>query len=307
VIAILSALAPIFALIMLGWALRRFLWPAPEFWASIEVLTYYVFFPALLITTLAQARVTWAVLPFLAVPIGATLAMGAATALVRPLLRLDGPAYTSMFQGTVRFNTYVGLAAASALFGTDGVALLALAIAVMIFPVNILSIAVLARHAQARQAGGTPGLSALTIEMIKNPLIISSVVGLSLGAIGISLPAVIGPVLDILAKAALPLGLIAVGAGLNFGMVAARGLAIGTSALLKLAAAPLLALAATRAIGLDSLAAAIAVLYMALPPAPTSYILARRLGGDTELMAAIITVHTLLAAVTVPIVLGIMR
>jgi predicted permease len=303
VIPIVLALAPIFALIMLGWALRRFLWPAPEFWASIEVLTYYVFFPALLVTTLAQARLSWAVLPFLAVPIGATLAMGAVTALVRPLLRLDGPAYTSAFQGTVRFNTYVGLAAAAALFGTEGVALLALAIAVMIFPVNILSIAVLARHAK----GTPPAFGAMLIEMAKNPLIISSVIGLSIGAIGMTLPPVIGPVLDILAKAALPLGLVAVGAGLNFGTVAARGSAIGTSALLKLVAAPLLALAAARAIGLDALATAIAVLYMALPPAPTSYILARRLGGDTELMAAIITVHTLLAALTVPLMLAITR
>lgn len=302
-IAIVLALAPIFALIMLGWALRRFLWPAPEFWASIEVLTYYVFFPALLVTTLAQARLSWAVLPFLAVPIGATLAMGAATALVRPLLKLDGPAYTSMFQGTVRFNTYVGLAAAAALFGTEGVALLALAIAVMIFPVNILSIAVLARHAK----GTPPSLLATAAEMVKNPLIISSVIGLSLGAVGMTLPPVIGPVLDILAKAALPLGLVAVGAGLNFGTVAARGTAIGTSALLKLVVAPLVALTAARAIGLEALAAAIAVLYLALPPAPTSYILARRLGGDTELMAAIITVHTLLAALTVPVMLALTR
>lgn len=145
------------------------------------------------------------------------------------------------------------------------------------------------------------------MEMIKNPLIISSVIGLSLGAVGLSLPPVIGPVLDILAKAALPLGLVAVGAGLNFGTVAARGAAIATSAVLKLIAAPLLALAAVRTLGLDWLAAAIAVLYMALPPAPTSYILARRLGGDTELMAAIITVHTLLAAITVPLALALTR
>lgn len=302
-IAIVLALAPIFALIMLGWALRRFLWPAAEFWASIEVLTYYVFFPALLVTTLSGARLTWDVLPFLAVPVGATLAVAAVTAFVRPLLALDGPAYTSMFQGSVRFNTYVGLAAAAALFGPEGIALLALAIAVMIFPVNILTIAVLTRHA----SGSPPGLAAMLLEMVRNPIILSSTIGLALGALGATLPPVIGPVLDILAKAALPLGLVAVGAGLNFGIVAARRGAIAVSALLKLVTAPLLAYAGARAIGLDALALAIAVLYMALPPAPTSYILARRLGGDTELIAAIITVHTLLAALTIPTLLAFTR
>jgi malonate transporter and related proteins len=303
VTAIVLAVAPIFALIGLGWALRRWLWPAPEFWASIEVLTYYVFFPALLVTTLAQARLTWGVLPFLAVPLAATLAMGTATALIRPLLKLDGPAYTSMFQGTVRFNTYVGLAAASALFGAEGIALLALAIAVMIFPVNILTIAVLARHAKA----SPPGLTGTLIEIARNPIILSSAIGLALGALDLPPPPVIGPVLDILAKAALPLGLVAVGAGLNFGTVAARGAAIATSALLKLVAAPLVALAGAHAIGLEALALAIAVLYMALPPAPTSYILARRLGGDAELIAAIITVHTLLAALTIPLFMAMVR
>lgn len=302
-IAILFALAPIFALIMLGWALRRFLWPAPEFWASIEVLTYYVFFPALLVTTLSGVRLSWDILPFLAVPLGVTLVMAALAATVRPLLKLDGPAYTSMFQGTIRFNTYVGLAAASTLYGPEGIALLALVVAVMISPVNVLSIAVLARHAK-----GTPsGFGPVLLEMAKNPLIISSVIGLLLGALAVPPLPVIWPVLDILAKAALPLGLVAVGAGLNFGIVAARRGAIAVSSVLKLIVAPLITLASALALGLAALPLAIAVLYMALPPAPTSYILARRLGGDTDLMAAIITIHTLLAALTIPVILTLTR
>lgn len=302
-IAIVLALAPIFALIALGWSLRRWLWPAPDFWASIEVLTYYVFFPALLVSTLSQARITWEVLPFLAVLVSVSLAVAAFLTVIRPHLRIDGPAYTSVFQGSLRFNTYVGLAAASALFGSEAVALLALAIAVMIFPVNILSIAVLARHA----SGSPPSLAGTAGEVAKNPLIISSVIGLALGALSLPLPPVIGPVLDILAKAALPLGLVAVGAGLNLGTVASRGTAVTVATLLKLVVSPLLALGAARLLGLEPLAATMAVLYCSLPPAPTSYILARRLGGDTELMAALITVHTLLAAITVPAFMALAR
>lgn len=301
--AILLAVAPIFALIALGWALRRWLWPAPEFWASIEVLTYYVFFPALLVMTLSQARLTWDVVPFLAVLVGVALVVAGILTLIRPLLRIDGPAYTSVFQGSIRFNTYVGLATASALFGSEAVALLALAIAVMIFPVNILSIGVLARHA----SGIPPSFAATLGEIGRNPLIIASIVGLMLGALHLKLPPVIGPVLDILSKAALPLGLVAVGAGLNLGTVAARGMAVAVATTLKLAVSPLLALGASKALGLDPLATTMAVLYCALPPAPTSYILARRLGGDTELIAALITVHTLLAALTVPVFLTLVQ
>ena len=301
--AILLAVAPIFALIALGGALRRWLWPAPEFWASIEVLTYYVFFPALLVTTLAQAHITWEVVPFLSVVVGVGLVVAAILTVIRPLLRIDGPGYTSVFQGSIRFNTYVGLATASALFGSEAVALLALAIAMMIFPVNILSIAVLARHA----AGAPPGLLATLGEVARNPLIISSIVGLIFGSLSLPLPPVIGPVLDILAKAALPLGLVAVGAGLNLGTIAARGTAVTAATVLKLVVSPLLALAAARLLNLDPLATAIAVLCGALPPAPASYIMARRLGGDHQLMAALITVHTLLAAITMPLFLSLVR
>ncbi len=301
--AILLAVAPIFALIALGWALRRWLWPSADFWASIELLTYYVFFPALLITTLAQARITWEVVPFLSVVVGVGLAVAGLLTVIRPLLRIDGPGYTSVFQGSIRFNTYLGLATASALFGSEAVALLALAIAMMIFPVNILSIAVLARHA----AAAPPGMAATLSEVARNPLIISSVAGLGFGALNLPLPPVIGPVLDILAKAALPLGLVAVGAGLNLGTVAARGTAVTVATALKLIVSPLLSLAAARLLNLDPLAATIAVLCGALPPAPASYIMARRLGGDHQLMAALITVHTLLAAITMPLFLALVR
>ncbi len=301
--AILLAVAPIFALIALGWALRRWLWPSPEFWASIEVMTYYVFFPALLVTTLAQARIAWEVVPFLAVVVGVGLAVATLLTVIRPLLRTDGPAYTSVFQGSIRFNSYVGLATASALFGAEAVALIALAIAVMIFPVNILSIGVLARHATAAPPSPLTTLS----EVARNPLIISSIIGLIFGSLSMPLPPVLGPVLDILAKAALPLGLVAVGAGLNLGAVATRGVAVTAATVLKLIVSPLLSLAAARLLNLDAMATTIAVLCGALPPAPASYIMARRLGGDHQLMAALITVHTVLAAITMPLFLALAR
>lgn len=46
------------------------------------------------------------------------------------------------------------------------------------------------------------------------------------------------------------------------------------------------------------------VIFFSIPTAPTSYILTRQLGGDSELMAGIITSQTMLAAITLPIVLS---
>lgn len=299
-IAVASALGPIFLLIAAGWALRSFVFRAEAFWEAIETITYFVLFPALLIASIAAAQVGGpVVVPALTVLAVVMLAVAAILVAARKRLALDGPAFTSVFQGSIRFNTYVGLAAAATLYGTLGTALLAIALALMVPLANVLSVAVLARHAES----GVENWTAMLVALSGNPLIIASLVGIAVAVSGMPLPPVIAPTLDILGKAALPLGLLAVGAGLNLRAVSAKAAAVAVSAALKLALSPLLAWLGTWIAGLDGAAAAVVVLFAALPPAPSAFILARRLGGDHELMAAVITVHTLLAAITLPVVL----
>ncbi len=298
-----AALAPVFALIALGFLLKTFVFRSDAFWEPVEKLTYYVLFPALLVVSMAQARVSGSVIvPTACILAAAMLAIFAFLAAVRPALRMDGAAFSSVVQGSVRFNTYVGLAAAAALYGRPGTTLLAIVLALMIPISNILSVVALTRHAGA----GAPSLRGTLIELAINPLIIASVIGLALSLTGTPLPPFAAPVLDSLGRAALALGLLAVGAGLNLGGIASGGLALALSTALKLIASPLLAWAGCRVIGLDPLATSIAVLFAALPPAPSAFVLARRLGGDHGLMAGIITVHTILAAVSLPLVLSLL-
>lgn len=298
-----AALAPVFALIALGFLLKTFIFRSEAFWEPVEKLTYYVLFPALLIVSMAQARVSGPVIvPTVCVLMAAMLAIFALLTALRPLLRMEGAAFSSIVQGSVRFNTYVGLAAAAALYGRPGTTLLAIVLALMIPMSNILSVTALTRHAGA----GAPSLGGTLAELAVNPLIIASVIGLALSLTATPLPPFAAPVLDSLGRAALALGLLAVGAGLNLGSMASGGVALVLSTVLKLIVSPLLVWASCRLIGLDPLATSIAVLFAALPPAPSAFVLARRLGGDYGLMAGIITVHTILAAVSLPLVLSLL-
>jgi malonate transporter len=297
------ALAPVFALIALGFLLKTFIFRSEAFWEPVEKLTYYVLFPALLVVSMAQARVSGPiVVPAVCILAAVMLAVFALLTALRPALRLDGAAFSSVVQGSVRFNTYVGLAAAAALYGRPGTALLAMVLALMIPMSNVLSVVALTRHAGA----GAPSLGGTLAELAVNPLIIASVIGLALSLTATPLPPFAAPVLDSLGRAALALGLLAVGAGLNLGSIASGGVALVLSTVLKLIVSPLLAWAGCRLIGLDPLATSIAVLFAALPPAPSAFVLARRLGGDHALMAGIITVHTILAAVSLPLVLSLL-
>jgi predicted permease len=299
--ATVAALAPVFALIALGFLLKAFVFRSEAFWDPVEKLTYYVLFPALLVVSMAQARVSGPVIvPTICILAAVMLTIFAILGALRPALRMDGAAFSSVIQGSVRFNTYIGLAAAAALYGRPGTAMLAIVLALLIPLSNVLSVIALTRHPGAASLRGT------LAELAVNPLIIASVIGLTLSLTGTPLPPFAAPVLDSLGRAALALGLLAVGAGLDLGGIASVGRALALSTALKLVVSPLLAWGACRLIGLDPLATGIAVLFAALPPAPSAFVLARRLGGDHALMAGIITVHTILAAVSLPLVVALL-
>ena len=86
---------------------------------------------------------------------------------------------------------------------------------------------------------------------------------------------------------------------------AARPLVVASLA--KFALKPALAFAACWALAIAPPLASVLVVFMALPTAPSSYILARQMGGDHALMAAIISGQTVLAFLTLPRTLWLLR
>lgn len=302
--AIVLSLAPVFLLIVAGAVMKRAHWLPEAFWPAAEKLTYYVLFPALLVENTAKAALgDIAIGPVAAALIVPILAIAGLVLAARPVIAAtDGPAFTSVFQGAMRPNTYVGIAGAFAMFGEPGLTLTALAIVCCVPTVNLLGVAALV--AFAPPAGGRrPGLRAFALPVLGNPLIVAPFIGVLLNASGIGSPPVIGPFLDILGKAALPVGLMAVGAGLDFAAVRPAGGRVAFAAALKLLALPVLTFAAGWLLGLDALALSVAVLYAALPCSASSYVLARQMGGDAPLMAGIITATTVAAALTLPAIL----
>lgn len=295
---IFGALGPIFAMILLGLGLRRFGFPGDGFWSAAERFTYFLLFPALLVHHLALARLTeYAVGSVAAVSIALLLGMTALVYGLRRWLPVDGPAFTSVYQGVIRFNTYVGLAVVLAVFHAEGGTVAALVMAVMIPAINVLCVLVLNLHTE-----GSTTVMGVARGLLTNPLILACLFGMGLNMTGIGLPWGSAAVLDILARAALPLGLLAVGAGLRLDALAQPGVLMATSGL-KLLIMPALAGILCWLIEPGRLETGVVVTFAALPSASAAYILARQLGGDAPLIAAILTVETALALATLPLVL----
>lgn len=308
--SVILAVAPIFLIILLGWALKCREFPAPNFWPVAESLTYYVLFPALLLDKCS--RIDAGAEPVGRMALALVLAvslMAAALILLRRLAHPDRPAFTSVFQGAIRPNTYVGLATASSLLGPQGLSLAALALLTLIPLVNVLAVSVLGVYGNGREDGDGSrrgGLVGILRELAKNPLILSCAAGFALNLLGLKLPAAVGEALRILGSASLPMGLLAVGAGFRFFAVGSHLRGVAASSLCKLVFLPLLTAACCALLGVTGAAYGAAVIFTAIPVSASSFILARQMGGDHGLMAAIITVETLAAALTMPLLFSLL-
>lgn len=292
-----GALGPLFLLILLGALLGWRRLPGGDFWPQLERLIYFLLFPAMLVATLATADV--AQVPVGRVAVALLASMGLFAALLwgwRARLSLDAAAFTSVFQGALRFNTYVGVAGAAALHGSAGATVAAVAVALMVPVVNVLCVASFVAAGTLGPSSVGKSLAALT----RNPLILACVAGIALNLGGIGLPGWIGDAVALLGRAALPLGLVAVGVALRPRALARLDRGVWAANLVKLVLMPALVLMLAIPLGLDTVSRDVALLFAALPTATSAYILARQLGGDAELMAALITGQTLLAMLTLP-------
>ena len=297
---LVSALLPVFLLILLGWLLRRIKFLDEAFWGAAERLTYYILLPCLLVAGLAEATLAGGQLwPMVGAIVAALLIMTAFLVAIRPRLGLEDAAFSSLFQSALRFNSYIGLGAAAGLHGAEGLAAGAVAVGATVPLVNLLSVTALAWLG----AGNRPEPRFVLLAILRNPLLLACALGITLNATGLGLPSLLAPVLEILGRGALPLGLLAVGAGLRFTGLHRHGHTLALAAGLRLLVMPLLVATGCWLLGVTGTAATVAVLFAALPTATSAYILARQMGGDAPLMAAIIAAQSALAVITLPLIL----
>lgn len=303
--SVIAALLPVFLLIVLGFVLRRYLLKEETHWIGLERLVYFVLFPSLLIETLSKANLS-------SVPIGgvggalllAVLTVAALCLLLRPILQsrfgIDGPAFTSIFQASIRWQTFVALAVANNLYGDRGVALASVAMVAMIPLLNVLSVTVLARYARPHRLSFPELLSTIA----RNPLIWACVVGLGLNLSGLPIPPIAHDFIDALGRSALAVGLLVVGAALQMDdLMQPRAPALVTM-VLKLMLMPTIAITYGIVFGLSGINLAVVACCASVPAASNAYVLAKQMGGDAPLLAQVLTLQTIVAVVTMPVVIA---
>ncbi|RMX15061.1 AEC family transporter [Vandammella animalimorsus] len=294
----LGHIAPVFLILALGVLLRRLPQTPAALFPALEWFSFYVAFPALLLLRTAQLELHWQAVQQLALLVLGPSALVLLLCLLglRLARQLPDAARSSVVQGAIRPSTYFGLAVAGFVFPVDVAALVMLALAIALPAVNVVAIVALTWWSGQRTTARR-----IAAGLLRNPIILATLAGLLYNAGGWPLPQAAAQTLLFLGNAAMALGLVCVGGGLDFRLQGAQPWAVAGANIAKLLALPAITWLACQALQASAASTLAVCFYAALPTAPNAYIMARQMGGDARLMATLITTQTLLALLSLPL------
>jgi len=292
---IAALLLPDFALILTGYLICQYTRLNRSVWDGIDQLVYFFLFPVLLFYSIVSASMS------------VTQALDLALAGVSFALVAIGLSYSTRYWPWVRthttdrmhagaaqigfrFNSFIALSVASQALGPQGSAWMAVLIGMCVPMFNIAAVWPMARHSEHHFGQ----------QLLRNPLIWATTLGLMGQLLGLSFPSWSEPSLQRLGQAALVVGLMAAGAGMRWvALHQAKSLAVSVLAVRHLIL-PLVAAVLAWGFALDPTQAATLLIFGALPTASSSYVLAARMGYDGGYVAALVTLSVLVALLSLP-------
>lgn len=292
---ILNAILPTVCLLILGNIFRRSSFLNADFWHATDKLTYFILFPALLITKVSQVDLN--AVEFTPIFSFFALYFAVGSALAYTIYRLSNAQptqFSTVYQGVIRFSTYIFFAVAEAVWGGKAFALAALVAGLVIPLINVCCVASFA------VSGGRFSWQKTLLSIVKNPLIIASLLGFIINVFPTLLPKAIFNTLSTLSTAALPLALLSVGAAVRLRALFSRhsdatSIALWLTTVARLLLMPIIAWGIAILLGISGNLLSILVIFTAVPTATASYILSKQLGGDADMMASLISLQTILA------------
>ncbi|WP_341764574.1 AEC family transporter [Candidatus Tisiphia endosymbiont of Beris chalybata] len=303
---IFSSTLPILLITLLGSIIKRKWLTSEEFWRGLEKLSYFFLFPIMLFNYISVADLSAeAIIRLVLALMISTGIISLGLIIYQKKTNFDKIQFTSIFQGAVRYNSYIFFAISSPLLGVNGLAIVSVISSYMIIFTNIISVMIFARYIPDSSLAQSPRASfILMVKLIlQNPLIIASIVGFLFNYSNLELYIGIKKTLSTLSDSALAIGMLNVGAGLKFAMRGELLHNVLFTSFVKLVAFPIVTVIVLSLMSITGPAKSIGVLYSCLPCASTAYVLSRQLGGDPESMASIITFTTLFSVISLSVLM----
>ena len=296
---ILLKTLPFFAIIGLGWWAGRARFFTPEATAYLTKFVFYFALSAMLFRFAANLEVTEIFsLRFAAAYLTGCLVVYGIAMAVALLRRVSVPEAAVEAQCAVIGNTgFLGVPMLVVLLGPEaaGPVLIVLALDLIVFSSLITLIITGAREGRMRWSV----LGVLAGGLLRNPMIVSMVLGLAWGASGFAVPAPVNDFLAILGAAATPGALFAIGASLATKSAERLQVAVWLSFCKLILHPAAVAFAALVLFPVEPYAAGVMIAAAALPVAGNVYILAAHYGVAPQRVSASILISTTVSILTV--------
>lgn len=292
---ILNSLFPVFALIVLGAALKHYKITQEAFLKTSDRLVYFIFFPALLFWKVGGASLGKDLdISYISAALIAHLVIYILSTVYIFLSRMPSFQAGSFSQSCYRFNTYVAMAVVLNALGEEGVALLGLLIGISIPIINVLAVATLIGF-DGKRRPKRQRLGMMAKALVSNPLILGCLAGILYSRMNLGFPVFLDNTLRLAATVTLPLALISIGGALTFKNL---NLYLGSTLVaagFKLLLLPLIGYLLLDRFQVTGLPLKVAMLYFAMPTSTALYVLSAQLNSDTSLASATIMVSTILS------------
>lgn len=304
IIEILSAIATVFVIILLGALLRFKNILGEQYWLYADKLVYWILFPAFLFDKTSSVSLTSGLLT----PVSITLLGGLLFSVMLAwagcgLLNIGHKAASSIVQASGRQNTFISLAIAERLFGDSGLLIATLAAAILVPITNIVIVITLV---VILNKGQQQLMRKIAFDLFRNPILIAIALGFLANLSGYKHIFILHDATALLGKATLPVVLLSIGASMRFNAIRTTFKALLLSSLVKFMAFPAFVLFIIIQIKIAPEIAIVLCIYAASPTASSAFALARQMGGDHRLMASLITNQTLISLITLPLTLYLM-
>ena len=297
-IEIVNIILPVFLVIGLGYVLGAIGWMGPAASSWLSRLVFYVAGPILLFRSAALTPLSKA-LDLAAMGSIAVVTVLTACAVYLVCLRSAPSRRGVLAQGAMRSNmVFVGLPVIDNAFGPSVLGPAAVLIGFMVPVYNLLAVLVLALPHHAGNPGTQGVWRKATLDIVRNPLILGTVAGVSFSALSLIIPTSIDRSLELIAQMALPAALLAVGASMDLGRVRMEILPTAVTSFIKLIVYPAAIYACLGMFGVTGTELQFVVLIYASPTAVVSAIMAREMKGDEQLASSIVIGTTIASLFT---------
>ena len=291
---VLVQIAPVFLTLVFGALLRQYGFKDSAPWDMLNGVVYWFLAPMLLFYSILSADLQFGnIVAYLSVLFLGLMATFSVVILICNRLKFSLAICNSTVQGACRHNTFMALAISAALMGEAGLAIATLATAFQVVITNLCVMGYITYYTQNPDSKTNWGK--LLLNLLFNPLLLSIFIALVIKVAGIHYIPIISETTSLIGRSAMPLSLLAAGAGLSLTIERDKIIPLVTGVAAKMVIFPVFVVLFGWAFALTPEYFLVAFIYAAVPTAATSYVVARLTGGDAPLLSSMTMFQVILS------------